>query len=246
MKLNNELIKNYEKVSMNGDFNIFKDVDFDNVCEKLNEFAEGHFSYDVELMSVLDKVMVKVTVYLPGKVFVGIEYADPESVNYKINYAMLSGCKRAFSLKSDIEQETHVDKDIAVTTLEDIERIEEEISIMQEKENIKVTEGEPIEFLQDPPNTTDNKFGIRPDQIDFMKKFQETFNIDTNEKFDVYVETWSSTISMYNIKTKKELISNGPQAIDLFIAWVKEVNKDNVANNNFVCPTDNEWEDCCK
>lgn len=243
--MNNELIKSYENISIHGDFNIFKDVEIDNVCEKLNEFSEGHFSYDVDLINILDKVLMKVTVYLPGKVFVGIEHTDAELANDRIKYAILSGCKKAFSSSTDTIQPQH-DKDIAVTTLEDIAKIEEEISIMQEKQSIEVIESEPIEFTQDPPNTTDNKFGIRQDQIDFMKKFQDTFNIDTTEKFDIYVDTWNSTNSAYNVKTKKELIASGPQAIDLFITWVKEVNKDNVANNNFVCPTDNEWDNCCK
>jgi hypothetical protein len=48
---------------------------------------------------------------------------------------------------------------------------------------------------------------------------------------------------MYAVSTKKELIGCGPQAVDSFIAWVKEVNRENA---EFIEPSDKEWEECCK
>lgn len=244
----NRILDMYKDIKIKIDLNEFKDVDSDNVCSKLNKAFEGHFSYDAEIIAIAHH-LVKVTLYTPLKVTVG--YGDINT-SYDVMQAtkdgLVNACKLAFAVEQSI---THKEieapiKDVAATTLEELEEIEKEIATSEHHESVKFEKGEPVELKPSPVNTTANPYGIREDQIEFMKKFQERLKIDTTEKFDTYVSAWNGTQSMYVINNKKQLISCGPEAVDAFIAWVKEVYKDNVANNDFVCPTDEQWEECLK
>lgn len=247
----NEILNIYKDVNIKMDLTKLYDVDSDNVCHRLNQATEGHFSYDTEIVSCAYHAL-KVTLYTPIKVVTGYAMLQTNTdLSEATKTALLHACKLGFDFREESISEIVANdqkfdnnkrpEDIAATTLEELEAIEKEIAT-----GIVVKDEGLVEFKQDPPNTTTNPFGIREDQIDFMKKFQDKFKIDTTEKFDSYVTAWGHQQSMYSITTKKQLISCGPEAVDAFIAWIKEVYKDNSANNDFVCPSEDEFNECCK
>ncbi len=246
-----DLYKNMNAPINEVDITSLQDVDTDNVCYKLNQTFGGFFSFDTEIITGAMHLL-KATLYTPIKVSTG--YVKIDMNKYDMNELTRAALVQAVELGFDFRTQGIVPtdiapaKDVAATTLEDLEEIEKEIaaSIEHEDNEIKVENLGPVEFKQDPPNTTGNKFGIREDQIEFMKKFQDTFHIDTAEKFDDYVHAWASTQSMYAIQNKKQLIGCGPDAVDAFINWVKEVNKENVQEQDFVVPSDKEWDECCE
>lgn len=232
-------------------FDLLKDVTIDNVCERLNEACEGEYSYDVEL----DKgyMLAKITLHTRIKKAVGfalIKCIDGKYAidNQIIREGLVQACHLGFAyteLPCDkVEEEVHTET--GITELNNAENVEAITTLDDIENELNVKVGEPIPFDPVKPQPG-NDFGIRPDQIEFMKKFQEALKIDTTEKFNEYVKAWSLTESAFAVSTKRELIScAGPVGVDHFIQWVKEVYKDNLANNEFVCPTDSQLEEVCK
>lgn len=259
--MNKLYINNCEDCEMDEkDFVLLNDVNIDNVCSKLNLATQGHYSYDVEVITAT-KLLLKVTLMTPIKTSVGIsELIYNGDMNIAIRTALVQACKIGFDCTGIIEEEKvtpEKEHDYQATFKDgeavfDIEKIEHAdhvvaASSLDELENeLGIQHGAPIPFNPTVPQEG-NKFGIRPDQIAFMKTFQEALKIDTTEKFDEYVKAWSMTESAFAVSTKAELITcGGMEGVDLFISWVKEVYKDNIANNNFVCPSDNQFEEACK
>jgi len=245
-----DLYKNMNAPIGEIDLTTLDNVDIDNVCYRLNKAFGGFFSYDTEIITGSFHLF-KVTLYTPVKAITG--YAKIDMNNYDMDVltrtALVNACVMGFDFREETVAPTNIvnnDNSVAATTLKDIEELEKEIASSienQEDKEIKVEDLGPVEFKPDPPNNTNNKFGIREDQIEFMKQFQEKYKIDTAEKFDTYVTAWGHQQSMYVVSTKKQLIGCGPDAVDSFIAWVKEVNRENA---EFIEPTDKEWEECCK
>jgi hypothetical protein len=244
------MIHNYSNVDclVGANFNSLKDVNSDNVGAKLNEEFQGFFSYESEIL-VLSGYLMKVTLNTPVKSAVGYAEVNPpfNDTEQAIRKALAEACRVAFQTEvvtkseqptEEVEHDYQADfsqkNEQALTTLDDVEK---ELNIQQ---------GQPIPFDQTPAPTPENKFGLRPDQIEFMKMFQQTLKIDTTEKFDEYVKAWSSTQSAFPLHSKAELISYGAIALDSFITWIKEVYKDNIANNSFSFPSDSQLEEACK
>jgi hypothetical protein len=245
------MIHNYSNVDclVGANFNSLKDVNSDNVGARLNEEFQGFFSYESEIL-VLSGFLMKVTLNTPVKSAVGYAeikppFTDTEQATRK---ALAEACRVAFqtevaaSTQTPIEESKPVENvqpsnnqsNEALTTLEDVEK---ELNIQQ---------SELIPFDPTPAPTKENNFGLRQDQIDFMKMFQQALKIDTTEKFDEYVKAWASTNSAFPLHSKAELIAYGAVALDSFIAWIKEVYKDNIANNTFAFPSDSQLEEACK
>lgn len=245
-----ELYKNMNEPIKEVDITSLQVVDIDNVCYELNKTFGGLFSFDTEIITGAFHIL-KVTLYTPVKAITGYAKIDMNSYDMDVltRTALVNAVRMGFDFCTQVptnilKTETFNNKDVAATTLKDIEIIEKEIAASiehQEDKEIKVENLGPVELKQDQPNTTSNKFGIRPEQIEFMKSFQEEYHIDTAEKFDEYVKAFASTQSMYIISSKKQLIGCGPEAVDAFIAWVKEVNGDNA---EFIEPSDEEIEQC--
>lgn len=236
------------------DVTTLDNVDIDNVCYELNKTFGGFFSYNTEIITGAFQ-MLKVTLYTPVKAITGYAKIDMNSYDMDVltRTALVNAVRMGFDFRAQVPTnllaepgQTFNNDKVAATTLKDIEELEKEIASSienQEPKEIKVEDNGVVEFKPDPPNNTNNKFGIREDQIEFMKQFQEKYKIDTAEKFDTYVTAWGHQQSMYVVSTKKQLIGFGPDAVDSFIAWVKEVNRENA---EFIEPTDKEWEECCK
>lgn len=229
--MNNELIKvTMNGVSRNRDYSILSDVENDNVFSKLNELTGGCFSYDVDILNQLPdrRYLIKVNLYTQFKCVCGFAFTSLEDINNAIAKALVSACKKGFDYKKNTTIKTK-DENAVLTTLDDLDNLEKELGIDSVSPQIE--------------NKTENKpkrdFGIREDQIAFMKTFQEMLCIDTTEKFDSYVSAWNA-VKNTGINTKIQLVQSGAVAVDNFISWVKEVYKDNIAENNFVCPTDTE------
>lgn len=235
-------------------FELLKDVTIDNVCERLNEACDGEFSYDVEIENGYH--MAKVILKTRIKEVVGFCNVNCVDGKYCVNdeeirKGLVQACRLGFIYTVSNFYETEKDPvhtDTGITEIKnEKENGEEAITTLDDVENeLGIKVGEPIPFDPVKPQQG-NDFGIRPDQIEFMKKFQEALKVDTTEKFNEYVKAWSLTESAFAVSTKRELIScAGPVGVDHFIQWVKEVYKDNLANNEFVCPTDSQLEEICK
>lgn len=245
-------------------YNDFKDfggkVTVDDYAWKVNQLCFGRWSYDVEILKDNGDgtIVIKASFYCPMKHVCGFAETTYKDIQRGIDEALVDAINRGFNFKERHSNESNrpttaeVTKEMkekkeenknkeedkkdnnVLTTLEELDKIEKEIGMTRPEK----AQDENVQPVQQ------NKFGIRQDQIDFMKKFQETFKIDNEVKFDSYVSAWND-MKHTNILTKKQLISAGEKAVDDFISWIKEVNNDNVANNNFVCPTDEEFNEIC-
>ena len=255
--MNDALIEKYIGPGMcYNDFRELGDITIDNFAYKMNQLCFGKWSYDVDILSQDgDNLFIKVSFYCPMKHVCGFAKTTVDDINRGIGAALVDAIKWGFcykerhsdeddkkttaeatkeALEKINEKNNNTSESEVLTTLEELDKIEKELGIEKPE---KLQNEEPVQPQQ-------NKFGIRADQIQFMKKFQETFKIDSDVKFDSYVSGWND-MKNTGITTKKQLVAAGPEAVDSFISWVKEVNKDNVANNNFVCPSDEEFNEYC-
>lgn len=252
--MNDALINKYIGPGMcYNDMKLLDDVNIDNLAWKLNQMCFGRWSYDVDILEKKDngELFIKVSFYCPIKHVCGFAVTTREDIQHGIQVALLDAVKLGFCYKkrhsdeddrkttAEVTKECldnmHKKENEVLTTLEELDKIEQEIGMTKPE---KLNDNE--EFHQH----AINKFGLRQDQIDFMKMFQHNFKIDNEVKFDSYVSAWND-MKHTGITTKKQLVSAGEQALDDFISWIKEVNKDNIANNNFVCPSDEEFYECC-
>lgn len=250
--MNDALINKYVGPGMcYNDFKELGDVTVDNFAYKMNQLCFGKWSYDVDIINDNgNDIFIKVSLYCPMKHVCGFAETTKNDINKGIAAAIVDAIKWGFCFKErhsnenakttaettkeaiehqNKEDKTVVDEKEVLTTLEEIEKMEQEIGMTKAEK----TQEKSVQPQQ-------NKFGIRQDQIEFMKKFQETFKIDDEVKFDSYVSAWND-MKQTGIITKKQLISAGEKVLDDFISWIKEVNKDNLANNDFVCPSDSEF-----
>lgn len=256
--MNDALINKYIGPGMcYNDMQLLDDVNIDNLAWKLNQMCFGRWSYDVDVLEKKDngELFIKVSFYCPIKHVCGFAKTTQEDIQHGIQAALLDAVKWGFcykkrhsdeddrkttaeATKESLEsmKENKEEKEV-LTTLEEIEKMEQEMGVAKPE---KINDGEEVQPQQPAPN----KFGLRQDQIKFMKMFQHNFKIDNEVKFDSYVSAWND-MNHTGITTKKQLISAGEKALDEFITWIKEVNQDNVANNNFVCPSDEDFDECC-
>lgn len=226
--MNNSLIENYFNSGIEVDFSLLKKVDFDSIITNLHKATSGKYSYETDIIDDQGgTVRMKLRLYIPGKVVDAYTTTTYEKINNGIRAALIEACS---IISGGIDTTTptinKVDNGEALTALNQLNEIEKEINQAPVQEKPK------------------KDYGIRQDQIEFMKKFQNALKIDTEEKFDTYVKAWSDAKTV-GITTKKNLVAAGPEALDLFIEWIKEVHRDNMESNTFVCPSDSEFDSCC-
>lgn len=190
------------------DLFLINNVNPDNVIETLNKIYNFNWSYEVtEIKEILNNMYATIVLYTPGRVITSVASSN-ENADKLISVALSKALKYMYKTFEDKPNETILENN------ED----------KKEEEEIQTTTLEQLEKEIEGP--TKNPYGIRNDQITFINNFKNTHNIDTDEKFNYYVKTWSDNTGR-EINTKKELITAGEAAVDLFIKWISIVSMDN-------------------
>lgn len=199
--MQSELIRIYmNKPFVNVDFNLACHVNCDNIHAALNEIYSYDWTYEANEL----KESIKVTLYVPGRILTGVANLTKrstiaESTACALAIAFTNGCYTSKG-KNNIEPTKPIVETIKVS---DLENYNAEISL--ENDNTK--------------SSFKNPYGIREDQIAFINDFKAKHDINSDEKFDYYIKTWSDNTGN-EILTKNQLVRVGEKAVDLFIEWI--------------------------
>ena len=204
------------------DLSLISNVNSDNVIETLNKIYNFDWSYEVtEIKEIAGMVHATIVLYTPGRIFTSVACSN-EKVDNLVELALAKATVNMYKTFETIRD---------TSDITDQEINEEEPT--EEIEN-KTIENVTLEELQEEEETkkastahTTNPYGIRNDQIDFMNNFKKTHNIDSDEKFNYYIKTWSDNTGR-EIHTNKQLITYCVIEVDAFIKWVHMI----VMNSN--------------
>ena len=196
-----------------------KKVEFDVLINELNEIFNGEISFDIEH---IDRTIYKYKLLTPINTF---------CMMFSINSQETDGEK--------ISEEINKKGEECLMCL-----VKKYIAVIPQNSGIAITK-EPKKEQSENQNkpadtatpTEDNK--ITQEQIDFINNFKEEFKIDTDEKFNSYIETWNSQAKT-SVKNKYDLARAGRKVVDSFISWVKSFKEEEQTSSDFIIPSSEE------
>lgn len=222
--------KQVEKV----DLSLISNVNSDNVVNTFNTVFNSDWTYEILNIDQTDQIReiyLIIAVYVPGRVLSSMASFkvfsnERNDMTTLLNEALVKALKDL--VYNELPQtptmglENIVSRDIP-------SNVDEEVS-----EPVSASDIDKLE--NDIKNETPkNEYGLRKDQIDFMNDFKVKHTIDTDEKFNHYVQTWCDN-TIYEINTKKELILAGEKVVDEFIQWISIASANDTMNSSIVSP----------
>lgn len=227
--MQNNLVQHFldkEQVKIT-DFSLINNVDCDNIIGIFNSIFNFDWSYeilDINETNQVHEMYLIIAVFVPGRVITSMASSkvfsnERNSVTELLNKALVKALNDMFYCKNYAapvipdDVNSICEEDSKTISATDIEKLEESIK-------------------NDLPK---NEYGIRADQINFINQFKLKHSIDTDEKFNRYVQIWSDN-NTYEINTKKELILAGEKIVDEFITWISLMSSNEIVDKSIVSP----------
>lgn len=212
--MNSNLIEHFlnKKQITITDFSLIHNVNYDNVVETFNYIFKFDWTYEIlkiKEISPMNEICIVIAVYIPGRVITSmVSDGTSSELSELLNKALINAL---IDCSSSITKDTNENK--ITISANDIDKLEDSIK----------------------NETPKNEYGIRQDQISFMNDFKLKYTIDSDEKFNHYIQTWSDN-NIYEINTKKELILAGEKVVDEFINWISIASANDAMINPIVSP----------
>lgn len=220
------LVNNYIRKAQSTVVDLFliSRVNSDTIIGVLNKIYNFDWCYEIlEIKEFDSEVYATIVLYTPGRIYSTL-VTSKSICEININLALTKALKEMYEVINDNGNSN-------IESQQEIKEVVKEI--VKEEENIKTSTLDEIE--KEVKSIKTNQYGIREDQIAFMNNFKKNNNIDSDDKFNYYIKTWSDNTGR-EISTKKELITSGEIAVDEFIKWASIVSIDSSSSINISSP----------
>lgn len=259
--MNLELTKYYMGLQKTKYLNPLPPVSATDIISTLDEYFHGQWTWELADEKFLqdEGMLTTVTVYTPGQIYTGRSYTNVAK-KYEDNhlFAILNACQSLGAKQVPQAEQPVVPKSMQPNpspapagqqmTADQImqainqqavqpERPKQEIRNLEELNNLKDANGNPVEevpfeamstlcmnesqhamgMLPDYDTPQDRLKGFSQHQIDRLNQFKKDFDILNNQMFDNYVNTWDK-----NLTSKSQIT---PANVESFLAWAENLGK---------------------